>query len=687
MKEYKDMYERSINDGDKFWAEKAQEQVTWFSPFTKTKQGGFDIGDVAWYLNGKLNACYNCIDRHLPKRANQVALLWEGNDTKEIRKITYKMLLEGVCRVAGVLKDSGVKKGDCVCVYMPMVPEAAYVMLACARIGALHSVVFAGFSAEALRDRIIDGGCKVVITADEGLRAKKVIPLKAVVDKAVSECKGVEKVLVLKRTGGKIQWNSATDAWLLDEMKNQRPYIPCEVMDSEDPLFMLYTSGSTGRPKGIVHTTGGYMVWTSLTHKYIFDYQEGDVYALRGMYIFDYQEGDVYACVADIGWITGHSYIVYGPLCNGATSVMFESTPLYPDAGRYWDMVARHKISSFYTAPTAIRALMKHGSKFVEKYDLSSLRVLGSVGEPINPEAWKWYFEVVGNKKCSIVDTYWQTETGGHILTPFPGATPTKPGSATFPFFGIEPVILSSETGKPVEAKEGKSKSGILAIKNPWPGMCRTIKGDHERYLTTYLKPYPNYYFTGDGATQDEDGYFWITGRVDDVINVSGHRIGSAEVESSLVAHEAVSESAELELMTQSKDKLYLRIVTLKNGFSPSDELVKELKKAVRSTIGGFARPDYVLCTDALPKTRSGKIMRRLLRKIATKDTNLGDTSTLADPKAVEKLVKLRNEMSSNKKQPQPRVDRAFSLTAERELSRKAKQTELRAQKRRKIDK
>mmetsp|Transcript_25670 Transcript_25670/g.61840 ORF Transcript_25670/g.61840 Transcript_25670/m.61840 type:complete len:693 (-) Transcript_25670:373-2451(-) len=646
--QYKKMYKMSLEEPEKFWGDMGRQQVTWFQPFTRVQSGGLETGNVAWYLDGKLNACYNCVDRHLPARANQTAFLWEGNDTKEIRKVTYQELLEGVCRVAGVLKDAGVKKGDCVCVYMPMVPEAAMVMLACARIGALHSVVFAGFSAEALRDRVIDGNCKVVVTADEGLRAKKTIPLKAVVDTALKECKGVEKVLVLKRTGGNISMTAERDLWLLDEMKKQRPYCPCEVMDAEDPLFMLYTSGSTGRPKGILHTTGGYMVWTSLTHKYV----------------FDYQEGDIYACVADIGWITGHSYIVYGPLCNGATSFMFESTPLYPDAGRYWDMVQRHKINSFYTAPTAIRALMKFGKEPTEKYDISSLRVLGSVGEPINPEAWKWYYENVGKGQCSIVDTYWQTETGGIMLTPLPGATPTKPGSATLPFFGIEPVLLSPETGKEIEIKEGSSGSGVVAMKRSWPGMCRTIKGDHDRYMTTYLKPYPNHYFTGDGATKDESGYFWITGRVDDVINVSGHRIGSAEVESALVAHEAVSESAVVGVDDPIKGQALFAYVTLTEKFKSSPELVNELKKAVRTHIGGFARPDYVLATPSLPKTRSGKIMRRLLRKIATRDTNLGDTSTLADPKVVDLLVELREALAVKKENP--RFDRPFSLTAER---------------------
>uniref|UniRef100_A0A7S0D9Y5 Acetyl-coenzyme A synthetase n=1 Tax=Amorphochlora amoebiformis TaxID=1561963 RepID=A0A7S0D9Y5_9EUKA len=629
MKQYKKMYERSLNDSDNFWAEMAKKQLSWYAPFTRVQQGGFKSGNVAWYLEGKLNACYNCVDRHLEKRGSQVALLWEGNDSKNIRKITYEDLLEGVCRIAGVLKDAGVKRGDCVCIYMPMVPEAAMTMLACARIGALHSVVFAGFSAEALADRIIDGGCKVVITADEGLRAKKKIALKAVVDKAVMECKEVETVLVYKHTGSKIPWHENTDKWLLDEMKKQRPYCPCAVMDSEDPLFMLYTSGSTGRPKGILHTTGGYMVWSSLTHKYV----------------FDYQEGDVYACVADIGWITGHSYIVYGPLCNGGTSFMFESTPLFPDAGRYWDMVQRHKINSFYTAPTAIRALMKFGDDPVKKYDLSSLRVLGSVGEPINPEAWKWYYEIVGGKKCSIVDTYWQTETGGIMLTPLPGVTQTKPGSATFPFFGVEPVILSADTGERLDTKEGVEASGIVAIKRPWPGMCRTIKSDHERYFTTYLKPYASHYFTGDGGTKDKDGYFWITGRVDDVINVSGHRIGSAEVESALVEHEAVAESAVVGVDDPIKGQALFAYVTLTNAYENSIELVGALKQAVRSSIGGFARPDYILATDSLPKTRSGKIMRRLLRKIATKDKNLGDVSTLADPKVVDKLVQMRLEM------------------------------------------
>ncbi len=658
MEQYRKMYRESLDQPEEFWGRVGREQVSWFSPFTKVCQGGFGSGNMGWYLNGKLNACYNCIDRHLPKRAKQTAFLWEGNETKEVRKVTYEQLLEGVCRVAGALRDAGVKRGDCVCVYMPMVPEAAMVMLACARIGAMHSVVFAGFSAEALRDRIIDGGCTVVLTADQGLRGKKRIPLKAVVDKALKECPGVTSVLVYKRTGAAVDMKSGRDRYLQDEMAKQRPYCPCEVMDAEDPLFMLYTSGSTGRPKGILHTTGGYMVWTSLTQKYV----------------FDYQEGDVYACVADIGWITGHSYIVYGPLCNGATSFMFESTPLYPDAGRYWDMVQRHKIASFYTAPTAIRALMRFGETYVNKYDLSSLRVLGTVGEPINPEAWKWYNNVVGKGECSIVDTYWQTETGGHMLTPLPGATSTKPGSATFPFFGIEPVILSAANGRPAETKNGEQE-GVLAIARPWPGMARTIKGDHNRFFTTYLAPYPNYYFTGDGALKDKDGYFWITGRVDDVINVSGHRIGSAEVESSLVAHKAVSESAVVGVEHPIKGQAIFAYVTLTNGFSPSPELTQDLKNTVRAAIGGFARPDFVLCTPGLPKTRSGKIMRRLLRKIACKDKNIGDISTLADSKVVDTLVTLRAALddgapakAASAGTKRPDISRAFSLTSDRGL-------------------
>lgn len=636
LEQYKALYERSIKDGDNFWAEMAKTHLSWIRPFETVKHGSFEHGDIAWFLEGQLNAAYNCIDRHVTTKGNQVAILWEGDDSKDIRRITYNELLREVCKFANVLKRLGVRKGDPVCIYMPMVPEAAYAMLACARIGAPHSVVFAGFSAEALRDRILDCRCKFVVTADEGRRGGKVIPLKALVDLAVIQCPTVQHVVVLRHTGGSIlmsekknELGDPRDFWWHDLMHEQRPYCPPEPVNSEDTLFMLYTSGSTGKPKGVAHTTAGYLLYTMMTHKYV----------------FDYRDGDVYACVADVGWITGHSYIVYGPLLNGATTFMFEGTPMHPDAGRYWDMVERHKITQFYTAPTAIRALMKFGSEPVKKYNRNSLRVLGSVGEPINPEAWRWYYEVVGDSKRTIVDTFWQTETGGIVITPLPGATPTKPGSATLPFFGVEPVLLDPHSG---QLLQGNNVSGVLCFARPWPSITRTIFGDHARYLKTYMHAYHGLYFTGDGCTRDQDGYYWITGRVDDVINVSGHRIGSAEVESALVLNPSVAEAAVVGVPHDIKGQALFAYVTPKNDVDVGPELVNVLKLEVRKHIGAFAVPDYIIVTAALPKTRSGKIMRRLLRKIACHETapeSLGDISTLADPSVVSSLITEVNKL------------------------------------------
>jgi acetyl-CoA synthetase len=599
-----------------------RQQVSWFRPFDTVQEVDLLDGQITWYLGGHLNACYNCVDRHLPARADQVAILWEGDEPGDVRRITYTELHRQVCRMANALKSRGLRRGDVVALYMPMIPEAAYAMLACARIGAIHSVVFAGFSDEALHGRIVDANCVAVITADEGLRGRKIIPLKRTVDSAVHEAPSVHTVFVVKRTGGPVAWHEGRDVWLDQVMATQRPYCPPEHMDSEDPLFLLYTSGSTGKPKGLMHSTGGYLVYASLTHKYV----------------FDYREGDIYACVADIGWITGHSYVVYGPLANGATTVMFESIPTYPDSGRYWDMVQRHGITIFYTAPTAIRAIARDGDSHVTRYDRSSLRVLGSVGEPINPEAWRWYFEVVGEGRCTIVDTWWQTETGGIMITPLPGVTELKPGSATRPFFGVQPVVLNDQ-GQEIE---GNGVVGLLAIKVGWPGQARTIHGDHDRFMNTYLRPYPGYYFTGDGCRRDEDGYYWITGRVDDVLNVSGHRLGTAEVESALVEHEACAEAAVVGMPHDVKGQGICAYVLIKDGWSDSDprELIGELKQTVRRVIGPIATPDVILIVPGLPKTRSGKIMRRILRKIATGEVDqLGDVSTLADPSVVPLLI------------------------------------------------
>lgn len=622
LKAYKKLYAESINDNEGFWGRMGSTLVDWFVPFNKVTQGSFQDGSVAWYLNGKLNACYNAVDRHVKQHGDKVAILFEGDEPTDIRRITYTELQKEVCKFANALKRRGVKKGDSVCIYMPMVPEAAIAMLACARIGAPHSVVFAGFSAEALRDRILDGQCNTVITADEGVRGGRPIPLKKTIDAAMAECPNVKTCFVYRRTKAETSMKAGRDIWWDEAVAAERPYCPCEMVDAEDPLFMLYTSGSTGKPKGIQHSTGGYMVYATLTHRYV----------------FDLQPNDVYACVADVGWITGHSYIVYGPLSNAATTFMFESTPLYPDASRYWDMVERHKINIFYTAPTAIRALMRFGTEAVSKHNLSSLRVLGSVGEPINPEAWRWYFDVVGKGKCSIVDTFWQTETGGIVITPLPGVGPMKPGAAMAPFFGID-VGLLDEKGKELE---GNDVSGMLVIKRPWPSMARTIFGDHPRFLQTYMSSFPGTYFTGDGAIRDKDGHIWITGRVDDVVNVSGHRLGSAEIESALVEHPQIAEAAVIGIPHDVKGQALFAYVTTKVGVESSEALIQQAKAEVAKHVGSFAKPEWILVAPALPKTRSGKIMRRLLRKIACGETdlaNLGDISTLADPSVVQKLI------------------------------------------------
>jgi acetyl-CoA synthetase len=566
------------------------------------------------------------VDRHVGDRGGQTALIWEADTPGEGRSVTYRELQREVCRLANVLRHHGIRKGDRVAIYLPMMLEAVYAMLACARIGAVHNVVFAGFSAESLRDRINDARCKAVITADEGLRGGKVLPLKRTVDEAVMACPTVQFVFIVKRTGNKIPFYPQHDVWLREAMDGERPFCPIEHMDSEDTLFLLYTSGSTGKPKGVAHTTAGYLLQAALTHRYV----------------FDYRPGDIFACVADIGWITGHSYVVYGPLCNGATTVLFESIPTYPDAGRYWEMVQRLGITQFYTAPTAIRAIAREGDAFVQRYDRSSLRILGTVGEPINPEAWRWYYHVVGEGRCPVVDTWWQTETGGILISPLPAATPLKPGSATLPFFGVEPAVLDE---KGVELS-GNGVSGLLAIKHPWPGMARTIQNDHQRFVETYLKPFPGYYITGDGCRRDEDGYYWITGRVDDVINVSGHRLGTAEVESALVTHPACAESAVVGYPHEIKGQGIFAYVLLQAGWEETPELLGELKNEVRHHIGPFATPDLILVAPGLPKTRSGKIMRRILRNIASgKEKDLGDTTTLADPTVVEVLIAKRKTL------------------------------------------
>ena len=640
MEQYREMYKHSINSPDEFWAEQA-EHFCWFKRWDQVRSYNYDVtqGDIQieWFKGGQCNITSNCLDRHLETRGGQTAILWEGNEPGENKSLTYRELHREVCKFANVLKIHGVKKGDRVSIYMPMVIELSIAMLACARIGAIHSIVFGGFSSTALADRIVDSSCTVVITTDGGFRGAKAIPIKANADEAMTlaEKQGVhvKTCVVVQRVGEKVPvlMKNGRDLWWHDEMSKADPVCEPEVMESEDPLFILYTSGSTGKPKGVMHTTAGYMIYTALTHRYV----------------FDYHQGDIWWCTADIGWVTGHSYIVYGPLANGATTVMFEGVPTYPDAGRFWDVVDRLKITQFYTAPTAIRALMSCGEDFPSKYDLSTLRVLGSVGEPINPEAWRWYHKNIGKGKCPIVDTWWQTETGGILITPLPGCTPTKPGSATLPFFGVKPTVIEAETGKVIE---GNGVTGVLALSEPWPGQMRTIYGDHDRFEETYFKLYPRYYFTGDGCRRDEEGYYWITGRVDDVINVSGHRIGTAEIESALVLHEAVAEAAVVGFPHEIKGQGIYAYVSLMEGVSASDELQKTLIKFVRKEIGPIAAPDAIQWAPALPKTRSGKIMRRILRKIAANEAEqLGDISTLADPSVVENLKASYAEMFPGK--------------------------------------
>ncbi|MGK8438670.1 acetate--CoA ligase [Ectopseudomonas hydrolytica] len=619
---YLRLYQQSVEQPDTFWAEQAKAFLTWFKPWDQVHSSDLKQGRAEWFKGGQLNVAYNCIDRHLQQRGEQVAIIWEGDNPAESAHITYNKLHHNVSRLANVLKRRGVKKGDRVCIYMPMVPEAAYAMLACARIGAVHSVVFGGFSPDALRDRILDADCRTVITADEGVRGGKYIPLKNNVDKALQSCPNVSTVVVVERTQGDVAWVEGRDLWYHQALKEVDADCPAEPMDAEDPLFILYTSGSTGKPKGVLHTTGGYLLGAAMTHKYV----------------FDYHEGDVYWCTADVGWVTGHSYIVYGPLANAATTLMFEGVPNYPDASRFWQVIDKHQVNTFYTAPTALRALMREGEAPVKATSRSSLRLLGTVGEPINPEAWEWYFHVVGDMRCPIVDTWWQTETGSILITPLPGATDLKPGSATRPFFGVQPVLLD-EQGKEIEGPG----AGVLAIKASWPSQIRSVYGDHQRMIDTYFKPYPGYYFTGDGARRDEDGYYWITGRVDDVINVSGHRIGTAEVESALVLHDAVAEAAVVGYPHDVKGQGIYAYVTLMNGQEPSDELKKDLLALVGKEIGSFAKPELIQWAPGLPKTRSGKIMRRILRKIACNELeNMGDTSTLADPSVVDSLIDQR---------------------------------------------
>jgi acetyl-CoA synthetase len=617
--QYQEMYKRSIEDPDGFWSEQADKFVTWFKRWDRVLDWDFTKGHIRWFEGAKLNVSYNCLDRHLETRGNQVAIIWETDDPKEDRKISYKELHEEVCRFANALKGLGVKKGDRVSIYLPMIPELAVTMLACTRIGAIHSIVFGGFSPDSLKDRINDSECSILITADEGLRGGRSVPLKANADKACLNAPSVKKMIVVKRTGGKIDWEEGRDVWFHDLLSAATADCPAEPMDAEDPLYILYTSGSTGKPKGVLHTTGGYLTYVSSSHKYI----------------FDYHDGDVYWCTADVGWVTGHSYIVYGPLCNGATTVMFEGVPTYPSASRFWEVVDKHKVNIIYTAPTAIRALMREGDGPVQKTSRKTLRLLGTVGEPINPEAWEWYHRVVGERRCPIVDTWWQTETGGILITPLPGAIALKPGSATLPYFGVVLAIFDAE-GNELHG----AAAGNLVIKRPWPGMMRTVYGNHQRFIDTYFSTYPGIYFTGDGARRDEDGYYWITGRVDDVINVSGHRMGTAEVESALVLHPAVAEAAVVGFPHEIKGQGIYAYVTLMVGVEPTEELRKELVQHVRKEIGPIASPDIIQWAPGLPKTRSGKIMRRILRKIAANEVeSLGDTTTLADPTVVDDLI------------------------------------------------
>ena len=621
--QYHALYQQSIQHPESFWAKQATQFLDWQTPWHTVLDYDFPTAKIRWFDGGKLNVSVNCLDRHLATKANQTAIIWEGDNPENDKKLTYVQLHEQVCKFANVLKNHGVQKGDRVCIYMPMILEVSVAMLACTRIGTVHSIVFGGFSAESLKERILDCDCRYVVCADEGYRGSKVIPMKATVDKALENCPNVQSVFVVKNTANQIGWNEKRDVWFHDAMANASVICEPEWMNAEDPLFILYTSGSTGKPKGVLHTTGGYLLYAAITYKYV----------------FDYQEGEIYWCSADVGWITGHSYVIYAPLCNGATTLMFEGVPMYPTASRFWDVIDKHQVNIFYTAPTAIRALMAEGDEFVTRTERTSLRILGSVGEPINSEAWEWYYHVVGQNECPIVDTWWQTETGGILITPLVGATDLKPGSATRPFFGVQPVILDNDGRIQHGAAEG-----VLAIRFPTPGMARTIYGDHQRFIDTYFKLYPNYYFTGDGARRDDDGYFWITGRVDDVLNVSGHRMGTAEIEDALDLHEHVAESAVVGFPHAIKGQGIYAYVSLKHDSQPTDELKKELIQLVRNEIGAIATIDVIQWSPNLPKTRSGKIMRRILRKIAANEfDNLGDISTLADSSVVEDIIAVRS--------------------------------------------
>ena len=623
MEEYQRLYRLSLDNPEWFWAEQAK-NLTWYHPFSNVFDADYDEVDFAWFSGGRLNACYNCVDRHIKDKGDQTAIIWAADEPGVYRHVSYREMKHHVARMANVLLAHGVRKGDRVCIYMPMIPETAFMMLACARIGAVHSVVFGGFSAESLRDRIIDAKCRIVVTANEGMRGGKRIPLKKITDRAIEGMSLVDTVLVARRTDADVDMVAGRDYWLDEECHKQRSTCTIEWMGSEDPLFVLYTSGSTGKPKGVMHSTAGYMVYAAMTHKLV----------------FDYHPGDIYCCAADVGWVTGHSYIVYGPLANGATTVMFESVPVYPDPGRYWRMVDDLGINIFYTAPTALRAIAQAGDEWVKRYKRSSLRILGSVGEPINPEIWKWYHDVVGDGRCAVVDTWWQTETGGILITPLPGVTPTKPGSATLPFFGVKPILVDPADGRLLE---GNGVEGALCLGTPWPGQARTVWGDHHRFKTTYFTQYPGRYFTGDGCKRDEDGYYWITGRIDDVLNVSGHRLGTAEVESALVAHDTVAEAAVVGYPHPIKGQgIYAYVILTADHANNAniDSIAGSLKEQVRHAIGAFAAPDVIHVAAGLPKTRSGKIMRRILRKIAASEyEGLGDTSTLADPDVVNKLI------------------------------------------------
>jgi acetyl-CoA synthetase len=622
MEEYQRLYRLSLDNPEWFWGEQAK-AITWYHPWQRVFDADYEEVDFAWFSGGRLNASFNCIDRHLSTLGDQTAIIWAQDEPGAYKRISYRDLKHHVCRVANVLIHHGVRRGDRVCIYMTMMPELVYAMLACARIGAIHSVVFGGFSADSLRDRIVDARCKIVVTANEGLRGGKRVPLKKTVDRAIEGMSMVETVLVAQRTDAAVGMEPGRDWWLEEECHKQRSTCTAEWMGAEDPLFVLYTSGSTGKPKGLLHTTGGYLVFAAYTHRMV----------------FDYQPGDIYFCTADIGWVTGHSYIVYGPLANGATTVLFESTPTYPDPSRYWQIVDDLGVNVFYTAPTALRALAQNGDAWVKKYKRESLHILGTVGEPINPEVWRWYHDVVGEGRCAVVDTWWQTETGGILITPLPGVTPTKPGSATLPFFGVKPVVVDPSTQQVIE---GNGVSGALCLASPWPGQARTVWGDHRRFKQTYFSQYPGYYFTGDGCRRDEDGYYWITGRIDDVLNVSGHRLGTAEIESALVAHEAVAEAAVVGYPHSIKGEGIYAYVLLNTGFEQSDkeQLIGALKQQVRAAIGAFAAPDVIHIASGLPKTRSGKIMRRILRKVAASEyEGLGDLTTLAEPAVVDNLI------------------------------------------------